>query len=298
MKALLFLFIVLALASCQTRPPAPVALLDSPAGSASLLGTSYKVNPAEPISAPNQGAYFSDQILSRLPETPVAADKNYLGDNWLAQFDFSGLSLERRRQCTLISPRHVIMAKHYQRAIGDTIKFRDPAGVVHSRTLVGKISEPDTPATPDYYYSNSDGTVGILDSPLPESVKYYKLLPAGYAWDDILKGSLALATDQQGKALVNAIVGITAYKNIPANVDRHRVAMVQGRYYTAQTYNVPSVLCEQLISGDSSSPTFLVYEGELVVIGTHWTVFSDHGFTANAWLLNAASELTNRFPAQ
>jgi len=296
MKAPLFLFIVLVLASCQTRPPAPVPLLDP--GSASLLGTDYKVNPSPSISAPNAQKYFSGQILDRLPSNPVAADKLMHGGGWLSEFDFSGVSLTRKRCVTLISPRHVVMAKHYQRAIGDVIKFRDSSGVVHERILVGKISEPNTPADANNYYSNSDGTIGILDKPVPDSVKYYKLLPAGYSWDQILKGSIVIATDQESKGLLNTIVGVAEYKNIPANVDRIRVAMSRANHYLIGGYQVPEILCEQLVSGDSSSPTFLVYEGELVLIGTHWTVFSDHGFTTNAWLLNAANELTNKYPIQ
>ena len=77
-----------------------------------------------------------------LPKLPREAGKNWVFDGysdpitkevawskfWTGQFDFTGVAWDNTRTLTLITPRHVVMAKHYIRPVGTVVKFHDKRG--------------------------------------------------------------------------------------------------------------------------------------------------------------------------
>lgn len=72
---------------------------------------------------------------------------------------------------TLITPKHIVFAAHYQYPTGTTIRFVSNNNVVYNRTLVSKVT---------VYKQGfaTDITIGKLDSDVGEGVSFAKILPS------------------------------------------------------------------------------------------------------------------------
>lgn len=148
---------------------------------------------------------------------------------------------------TLISPRHIIFAAHYQLNTGATVRFIDGSGNIVNRTMTAKLVHPDyKPYYPDI-------AIGVLDSDVPAGVSFARVLPAN--WSSYLPTISYtsripfIVVDQEEKALVGDIVGISNSVNIAAPENSQRLSF-----------------WESIITGDSGSPGFLVINNQLVIV--------------------------------
>jgi len=161
--------------------------------------------------------------------------------NWTGQVDFSGVAFDANRTCTMISPRHVLMATHYQRNVGATVVFHDSTGVMHSATLIAKQSIPGG--------TNPDITVGLLDTDVP--VKYYKVLPPQTGWINYLNSVLVVSTHHTRKASLR------------------EVGSIYGLYISfMESSAVPTSYYIPPVVGTSGNPNFLLINGEPILIST------------------------------
>lgn len=150
---------------------------------------------------------------------------------------------------TLISSRHIVYATHYQMPVGTKIRFVTKDNEVVERTLVNKAS---------MNYAGSyfpDITVGVLDSDVPQTIGFASVLPED--WRSYMNpdypGTPCLALDQEEKALVTNLVRLDGYAQFAApQSDPH------------------APFFENIISGDSGNPAFMVVDGCLVLL-TVWT---------------------------
>jgi hypothetical protein len=161
-----------------------------------------------------------------------------------------------RRAGTLISPRHILFAWHYQPATNATFRFVTTENEVITRTMTNKMSIPSASLA-------NDITIGILDSDVPTgSIGFAKVLPPD--WRNYLPSLSQAATlpalclDQEEKALITDLrdAATTGSANfvIPNNLNwENRI-----QYH------------ENKISGDSGNPAFLIINNELVLL-TVWT---------------------------
>lgn len=158
---------------------------------------------------------------------------------------------------TLISPRHVALAKHAHPTNGTVLTFIQADGTPITRT----ISDHDHTVT-------SDIAIAYLDSDVTE-VSFYKVLPSDYADyftpndDDLtcavaaftngLQGKPIIVTDQDEKALVAQILTFdTSLYWVKGQGDRLAYS-------------------EDTVEDDSGHPGFLVFGSELVFLGTNWS---------------------------
>lgn len=176
---------------------------------------------------------------------------------WASDLDLTSISPwnsteNNTRAGTLISRRHILFAAHYQINNGATIRFVDNNNNVITRTMINKLTHPSyTPYYPDI-------TIGVLDSDVPNSISFAKILPTN--WANYLPNLSvpyrvpALVLDQEEKALISelSILNTTAGFNSP------------------DTNSARYAFFENLIGGDSGNPAFLIINGELVII-TVWT---------------------------
>lgn len=170
---------------------------------------------------------------------------------WASDFNLTCISPwnstgENRRAGTLITPRHVILANHYNIKRNDSIRFITKDNQIIQRKVIGG-GVVDQNLYPDIH-------IVTLDSVVPPSIKPCKFLPGNYA-DYISnngKGLPVLCLDQEEKALVADINYISNPNNfslsVPTNQDR-------------LNFN------ESIITGDSGNPVFLILNGELVLLG-------------------------------
>jgi hypothetical protein len=188
---------------------------------------------------------------------------------WAADLDLTCISPWNssggvRMAGTLISPRHIIFAAHYQIAVGATVRFVDGSNNVVSRTLTAIVNlSNNVDHLPDF-------VIGLLDSNVT-GCGFAKVLPDD--WADYLPNSgikiPALALDQEEKALVTD----TWYLSEP----------VGGIAFQVPTSEVRLSFYEAIIPGDSGNPAFFIINDELVILAV-WTLggpgagFAVHAF--------------------
>jgi hypothetical protein len=171
---------------------------------------------------------------------------------WASSIDFSCCSVWNSTGLntmagTLISPRHIIFAAHYQLNNGATVRFIDNLGNVVSRTMTAKLVHPDyKPYYPDI-------AIGVLDSDVPAGVSFARVLPSN--WSSYLPTLSYSSTipliivDQEEKALIGDIGSMSGTVQIvsPSNAQR-------------------ASFWESIIVGDSGSPGFIVINNQLVIV--------------------------------
>ncbi|MCW1922226.1 hypothetical protein OKA05_06655 [Luteolibacter arcticus] len=230
MKPYLLLVTVL-LASCSSDIPLMPA-----APSSALSVASIRTDSDQRFAALLEGAADNTILTNYATDRPSSWGKNFT-----RRLDFTGVAWDDTRTATAVSPWHVVMAAHYQRPVGSAVVFQDRSGRPQRRTLVAVESLAGV----------ADVAVGRLDSPLPSSVKPYRLLPPSNGYGS-LAGCLAVVTDQQRRAFI------------------HEIAGIQGSGLSFRhTGRVSSLVRKNLVTGDSGHPSFLLVGGELVLIGTH-----------------------------
>ena len=192
---------------------------------------------------------------------------------WTRHVDFTGVAWDSPRTLTMITPRHVVFAKHYVRKAGDVVKFHDRRGVEVQRVLMGLVKVP----------GSWDVGVGILNEPVPAGVKIYKLPTPAEDLHTQLNGALAIVTDGKRKVHVHECR-----------------AMRPDRVVFRKSASIPDGFFSALVKGDSGNPSFVLSRGEPVLIETHHTGGAGSGpFYGNpqiqAEIRNAIAELAVQF---
>lgn len=163
----------------------------------------------------------------------------------------------------LVSPRHVLFATHYKPADSSTIRFVATDNTVVTRTLSSSLSLTVTgPLYPDI-------TIGVLDSDVPGTISFAKVLPSGF--EAKLPASIqpfqipCAATDQEEKLIVVDVA------NLPSTDDTTTCAMQVPTSALRLNFN------EGLVGGDSGNPAFWFINGDLVLL-TMWTGAQNGGY--------------------
>ncbi len=160
-------------------------------------------------------------------------------NNWTAKLDLSGVSWNDSRTATLISPSHVVMAAHFIRPSDVAVMFHDKKGNPHERYI--------TAVRP---LAAGDIAVAKLNLPLPPEVKHYRL--ANLA--DAQIGRPVITSDQTRTLSVHQIEAVMG--------SVIRLGYVPG---------LNPIYQRNLVVGDSGNPSFLLKNGELVLLETHST---------------------------
>lgn len=171
-----------------------------------------------------------------------ATGKSELMNTWTRKLDTSGIAMNDKRTCTLITPRHVVMANHYRRPFNVKVVFHDRRGTPHTRHLVLVNHVMD------------DVAIGLLNEPLPSSIRAYALPSPSVKQPHPLTGQSVLLTDQNRRVFVHKI------RNISGNFIAFKHDTTQAAGYR-----------KNLISGDSGNPSFIIKNGQPVLIETHTT---------------------------
>jgi len=177
------------------------------------------------------------QIFAR-----YAADRDAkMADGWTRGMDMSGVSFNDTRTVTLITPRHVVMAKHYVRPPGAPIVFHDRGGNHIQRKLIG------------FAAASGDVMVGLLDEPLPSGYRAYPLPSTSTAPASLINRPV-IVSDQKRNLFIHLIAGING-----------------GIIGFKQDESESHGWGKNLVVGDSGNPSFVISGNELVLIETHTT---------------------------
>ena len=191
-------------------------------------------------------------------------------DCWASSLDLTCISpwnsnASNRKAGTLVTPRHIINAAHYEFPVGTVVRFITSDNQIVERTVLSKKRHPE--------YSRSgyipDFTIYTLDSDLPASIRPCKVLPSNwknYISEENLADTRipALCLDQQEKALIGDLF---LYELRSPRISLREHAQIQLQYPVDSNRHTFS---EIVISGDSGNPAFILVNGELVFL-TVWT---------------------------
>lgn len=195
------------------------------------------------------------------------SDQNIYGDYgirninvWTEDIDLTGIAFWNSRANNvhrggvLISPRHILMVKHlnYHLQPGDTVRYITNSNTVVERT-VQAISD----------FSSHDKVVGLLNSDVPNTVKFYKIMPSD--WQDYLS------------VFDNSEVPIIHVNKSRKIFQRYRISGFSDYYSLAhKTANIKSA---EIISGDSGQPFFHIINGELVLLSVNTSSSTSPGIS-------------------
>lgn len=175
-----------------------------------------------------------------------------------AAYDWSGISVMRSDQTTsgafpvaLVTPRHILCARHIAPAIGTTVVFQSMNGVsIQSATVVSEWDDPTT-----------DHWIGYLSAPINSPINPVQIPPSGWtAYINSLLNSPAPGT----------IPCMCKVQHMPnANWDTDRITLMELYAYTTPG-NVGNFLniftpsdspryswASPIVPGDSSGPIFM-----------------------------------------
>ncbi len=161
----------------------------------------------------------------------------------------------------LVSPRHVVSAQHFQIADNVTVRFVTKDNqVVERKVISGK------------QVGTTDIHVSLLESAVPASISFARVLPLGYAATLPPVGLPVFATDQEKKALVADVM-----------------MTMSGLVYIAQPSNAQrKAFYEPWIVGDSGSAAALIVNNILTLMVTATDPDNGPDYSANQTALNSA----------
>jgi hypothetical protein len=169
------------------------------------------------------------------------------------------------RAGVLISPRHVMFAAHYPIASGSTIRFVTNNNVSITRTITGIITHPNYNSTSKF----NDIQVGLLDSDLPNTILFTKILPIDFG--------KYLPNIKRGIEIPVIIVDQSEYVSVTNLYQLSSIAKCIGQELTS----IRRPFFRELYTGDSGSPAFLLINNELVLIFvTTWGIGGSGSFTS------------------
>ncbi len=172
------------------------------------------------------------------------------------------------RSGTLISPRHIIFAKHFRLSAGTTVVFVDSTNRIVERTIEKVELAPDP----------LDIGVGLLNKDVPENIPFYPIISRSI-WQQYL-GNVGtnvdipiIYLDLEDKIGVHVIKANALYSN-SANLSH-----VKGTGKRAE-FDEPIVL------GDSGNPAFAIIGGQPVLLFTHFDFPFGPNFATHFDLIN------------
>ena len=198
-------------------------------------------------TAKHAAANVSSRISGKTPaESMLIHDgTTYQASRWCSDIDLTCITREKPK-CTLVTPRHVVMARHYQNA--GPISFLAEDGGIFTRTVLRR-NNYGASGIPDV-------TIGLLDSDLPSSISPTLVLPVTYV--DFLpldsannyKGdAYLLGTDQEEKATVRVLHDVgPSYPTNPCSTRAAQEGTAERDFY------------ETAVDGDSGSPIFFLID--------------------------------------
>ncbi|XP_076097874.1 uncharacterized protein LOC143068018 [Mytilus galloprovincialis] len=161
-----------------------------------------------------------------------------------------------RKAGTLLSPRHAVWARHYSIKINSTLRFVDQNNNVFDRKIIKTRAIPVRTNSTNHraYLSGFDMVIGLLDSDVPSTISFAKVLPKYFKEFHPTRMYVrlpTLCTDFEEKALVDDF-----------SIQAHNMARLTVPFRNTTRYQY----YEPKISGDSGNPCFFVVENELVFL--------------------------------
>lgn len=213
---------------------------------------------AHAVTIVGYDAALHDRFASGYPTTPVVnSSAGYVG----AGYDFSGIgwsTTETQKSITMINDQYFVYSGHYP--IGSTVSFLGSDSQVYTYTVDTSYSFAPTGELSD---ALGDLRIGRLTTSVSPTIASYAIFDSS-DYDDF-----------SGLPLLVYGHGSGGSPRIGTNISEGLVdvEVETGVFKKGLVWDQDPALGEALLeSGDSGSPTFAIYNGQLVLLGTHYGV--------------------------
>jgi peptidoglycan hydrolase-like protein with peptidoglycan-binding domain len=187
--------------------------------------------------------------------------------------DFNGNAAGYYKVGTLVSPRHIVFANHFRIENGSSIIFIDKNGVIVSK----KVAAYKT-------ITGTDIAIALLDSDVPSTISFYPVLTKSQ-WETYLKDGSTDASlnlpfilfDKEDNVLVHVTNKNKLFDPAATAVNHDKPAAGKRLEFS-----------EDVISGDSGNPGFVLVGGQPVLIFTNFDVKSSPALSYYFDQINAA----------
>ena len=203
---------------------------------------------------------------------------------WAKKINFSSVSVwnnrgygtprdYRMRGATAVTKRHIVMAKHFWLVNTDKLWFVTPNGEWIERTILRIDS-----------HGSEDISVGLLDSDLPSTITPAKVVPENFE-TYFVRDSLGAIPEDDRPIVVGfdhekkgLLLEVTKAANASNNVTYFDGSVVPAPYKN---------MSEELESGDSGNPLFIIIDGEPVLITSFYTTSSSPAYNKYISAINS-----------
>ena len=246
-----------------------------------IIGLFAVGSQAEALVVNGYNPALHDRFISGTYSSGPTPNPTFIGSS----YDWSGVGWQTSahgRSVALISPQHFVAANHYKVPVGETVTFYNGIGELKTYEVAGYTTFPEVREA-DGYTNIPDLVVGRLQQAVTESddITYYSVLDAddyttGHYDTGWYVGKDIYAYGRTARAGINTIdyfQGVsTRFGLDPDNGTTTAV------YDTDLNNGYVGEAGGQ--GGDSGSPSFIPYNGELTLMGTHFAI---SGSTSDSW---------------
>ena len=166
--------------------------------------------------------------------------------SWTRKVNLTGIAWDKPSNGVLITPVHMLLTRHMGRRTDKPVYFHDKEGKLIERNIISY-----------FHVGGKEPSIDLLlvrlDRPVP--LPHYRVLPPRIDWEDSLVGELALITTDKDRKLTVAQIG--------------RIG--GGRVAFAKSNKVDEFYQSKVVVGDSANPSFLLINGEPILIEIHST---------------------------
>lgn len=218
------------------------------------------------------------------------SNKKYIRNTkcWAKDLDLTCISPwnsygNKFRAGTAISKFHVVFASHYPLPVNTIIRFITNNNDIVERKII-KIQK----------VFNTDITIALLDQKLPDSITPAKFLPKN--WKNYLSTKHHVMADLDTGVLTKPVPALCLDYDEKANINMFTSAVGNKEIGCGKATGNLEAFSEQIITGDSGNPCFIIIDDKLVLLTT-WN-FGGYGsgpFLSGDTFLTSTMELKSNF---
>ncbi|MEP2777150.1 MAG: trypsin-like serine protease [Luteolibacter sp.] len=161
------------------------------------------------------------------------------------------------RQYALVTPEHVLFAKHFQLGLGTKIRFLNASGQEFNRTTISATQVPNGSG------GVADVVILKLNAPLPTDQGIIPIPYLNLANENLYNNTVLTMFGNSRRAGRGRISAFTDFSQESANIDSTRT---YNSVYTTFAGNQDDAY---VVTGDSGSPSFATVNNRPALVGIH-----------------------------
>jgi hypothetical protein len=192
-------------------------------------------------------------------------------------YNWSGVGWDRanpERSIAMISPQHFVGANHWQIPVGNTISFLNNYGELKSYTVEGYSVLESTDKNVTH---TADLVLGRLSAPIQQAdnICYYSVPDADNAqtsWFDAdwYIGKQIVSYGKTARAATNNIDSFAYASSWSNDESDNQTFSALFDFHKTDSASYPDEA--GLEPGDSGSPSFMIWDGQITLVGTHFAI--------------------------